>query len=81
MASWRKYAVQENLRTHTGRTMPMGLGSVYSKLNMQKVKRENFNWGRICWHNWCQIMWTRYFLQEQGCGCNESIFYQDNKSA
>ena len=26
-------------------------------------------------------MWTRYFLQEQGYGCNESILYQDNGSA
>jgi hypothetical protein len=28
-----------------------------------------------------QILWTRYFLQEQGYGACESIVYQDNKSA
>ena len=28
-----------------------------------------------------QIVWTRYFLEEQGYGINDNILYQDNQSA
>jgi hypothetical protein len=28
-----------------------------------------------------QILWTRYFLEAQGYGTNESIVYQDNESS
>jgi hypothetical protein len=28
-----------------------------------------------------QVMWTRYFLEAQGCTVDDSIVYQDNKSA
>jgi hypothetical protein len=28
-----------------------------------------------------QVMWTRYFLEEQGYGVTENIIYQDNQSA
>jgi hypothetical protein len=28
-----------------------------------------------------QVMWTRYFLEEQGYGVVENIIYQDNQSA
>ena len=27
------------------------------------------------------ILWSLYFLQEQGCGTTHAIIYQDNKSA
>ena len=25
-----------------------------------------------------QILWTRYFLEAQGCGINKNILYQEN---
>ena len=28
-----------------------------------------------------QLLWTNYFLKEQGYGAKETVLYQDNKSA
>ena len=61
----------------------MGLGSIYIKSTKQKLNVNISTETEFVGASDAigQIMWTRYFIQEQGYGCNESILYQDNASA
>jgi hypothetical protein len=77
------YAVHSNMRGHTGATMMMGNGSVYSTSSKQKmVARSSTECEMIGVYDVLpQMMWTANFLQEQGYKVDISTLYQDNTSA
>jgi len=77
------YAVHSDMKSHTGGTMSMGAGSVYSTATKQKLMTRSSTEGELVGvHDVMpQIVWTRYFLEHQGFKVNDSMLYQDNKSA
>jgi hypothetical protein len=77
------YAVHPDMKGHTGGTMSMGKGSIYSIASGQKlVARSSTESELIGVHDVMpQIVWTSYFLQAQGVKINDSILYQDNTSS
>jgi hypothetical protein len=77
------YAVHPDMRGHTGGTMSMGQGSIYSTSTKQKlVTRSSTECELVGVHDVMpQIEWTNLFLDAQGYKVNDTILYQDNLSA
>ena len=77
------YAVHCDMRSHTGGTMTMGKGSIYSTSVKQKlVTRSSTDAEVVGVHDVLpQILWTAYFLKGQGIRVDDSILYQDNTSS
>jgi len=76
------YAVHKDCRSHTGATMSMGSGSIYSSSQKQKINtRSSTEMELVAVDDMLpQILWSKYFLDEQGVQANH-IVYQDNTSA
>jgi hypothetical protein len=77
------FAVHPDMKGHTGATMSLGNGSVYSTSSKQKlVARSSTESELIGVHDVMpQVIWTRNFLIGQGFNVDDSILYQDNMSA
>jgi hypothetical protein len=77
------YAVHPNMHGHTGGTMSMGRGSVYSTSTKQKlVTRSSTECELVGIHDVMpQIEWTKLFLEAQGYAMQDTVLYQDNMSA
>jgi hypothetical protein len=77
------FAVHPDMRSHTGGTMTLGKGSVYSTSTRQKLNTRSSTEGELVGVNDVlpQVLWTRYFLEAQGYGVKDSMVYQDNQSA
>jgi hypothetical protein len=77
------YAVRDDFKSQTGASMSMGRGTIMNKATKQKLNttsstdEELVGVSDILKH----IIWTNYFLEEQGYGAEKAILYQDNKSA
>jgi hypothetical protein len=71
------------MKSHTGGMLLLGKGAVYATLTRQKSNTKSSTEAELVGVNDVlpQALWTKYFLQEQGYGCTESILYQDNQSA
>ena len=70
------------MKSHTGATMSYGRGSVYSTSSKQKLNTKSSTEAEVVAVDdlMPMIIWTRYFLQEQGYDTQTTI-YQDNQSA
>ena len=77
------YAVHLNMQGHTGATMSMGNGSIYSGSWKQKmVTRSSTESEVVGVHDVLpQILWTKKFLEDQGLTIKETVLYQDNMSS
>jgi hypothetical protein len=77
------YAVHPDMKSHTGGTMTLGKGTVYGTSTRQKLNTKSSTEAELVGVNdvMPQVLWTRYFLEAQGYGVNDSIIYQDNQSA
>jgi hypothetical protein len=77
------YAVHADMRGHTGGTMSMGKGSLYSTSSKQKlVTRSSTESEVVGVHDVMpQVLWTGYFLKEQGFEVKDTKLYQDNMSS
>jgi hypothetical protein len=77
------FAVHDDMKSHTGGTMSMGKGSVYSTSGKQKLNtRSSTEAEVVAVHDVLpQLMWTGNFLSEQGFPVKESLLYQDNTSS
>jgi hypothetical protein len=77
------FAVHQDMKGHTGGTMTLGKGSIYSTSVKQKlVTRSSTESEVVGVHDVLpQILWTQYFLQSQGYPTCEATLYQDNKSS
>lgn len=67
----------------TGAAMTMGQGAIISYSWMQKLNTKSSTETELVGVDDAisNILWSLYFLQEQGCGTTHAIIYQDNKSA
>jgi hypothetical protein len=77
------FMVHEDMKGHTGSTMSMGKGSIYSTLAKQKlVTRSSMEAEIVGVHDvLLQLVWTGHFLMEQGFHVKETTLYQDNTSS
>jgi Reverse transcriptase (RNA-dependent DNA polymerase) len=77
------YAVHPDMRSHTGATMSLGKGSVYSTSIRQKLNTKSSTEAELVGvaDVMPQVLWTRYFLAAQGYDVAASTIYQDNQSA
>jgi hypothetical protein len=77
------HAVHFDMKGHTGGTMTMGKGSIYSTANGQKlVARSSTESELIAVYDVMpQVLWTQHFLDAQGHTVQNNILYQDNKSS
>ena len=80
------YASHDDIWGHTGVTVSMGKdgrGSIISISKKQKLNTKRSTEAEIIRVDDAiqHMLWTRYFLEAQGCGINKNILYQDNMSA
>ncbi len=77
------FAVHHDMKSHTGATMSLGSGSIYSMSAGQKlVTRSSTESELVGLHDALpQALWTRRFLEAQGFEVVDTIIYQDNMSA
>jgi hypothetical protein len=77
------YSVHPDMHSHTGGVLTLGKGAVYSTSIHQKINTRSSTEAELVGVNdvMSQILWTKYFLQEQGYASTESLIYQENKSA
>jgi hypothetical protein len=77
------FAVHSDMRSHTGGAMTLGKGTIYAMSTRQKFNTKSSTEGELVGVNdvMPQVLWTRYFLEAQGYGVNDSVVDQDNQSA
>jgi hypothetical protein len=77
------YAVHPDMKSHTGATMSLGEGCVYSMSTKQKLNTRSSTEAELVAVNdaMSKILWTRLFIQAQGYRVSDNIVYQDNQSA
>ena len=76
------YAVHEDMRSHTGSMMTMGKGCIQGKSSKQKMNTKSSTEAELIGGNDVlpDVLWTGYFLEEQGYGSYKNIMMRDNKS-
>ena len=77
------FAVHRDMRSHTGVTMNMGRGSIYSSSTRQKINTKSSTEAELVGVDDAMaiIIWMRHFLEAQGYNVTDNIVYQDNQSA
>jgi hypothetical protein len=77
------YATHGDCRGHTGATMSLGRGSVIGMSKKQKLNTKGSTECELVGVDDAspQMLWTRYFVEEQGYGVEASMLNQDNLSA
>ena len=77
------YGAHDDCKGHTGTTMSLGHGSIYSNSIKQKlVARSSTEAELIGTHDVLpQVLWTKNFLTAQGFTVQKTNVYQDNLSA
>jgi hypothetical protein len=77
------YAVHKDMKSQTGGVMTMGEGAAIAASLKQKINTKSSTEAELVAVDDLMgpILWTNYFLQEQGYRCKDTIIYQDNKSA
>jgi hypothetical protein len=77
------FATHPDMKGHSGGTMSMGTGSVYSTSIKQKMVTRSSTESEVVgvYDVLPQIIWTSSFMQDQGLAVNHVVLYQDNKSA
>ena len=77
------YAVHHDGRSHTGMTMNMGQGAITSLSRKQKLNTRSSTEAELVAVDDCmsQVLWTKYFLEDQGYPTKATVILQDNSSA
>ena len=77
------FGVHPDLRSHTGATMSLGKGSVYSISRKQKLNTRSSTEAELVGvdDGITLVLWTRLFLLSQGFAVSDNVVYQDNQSA
>lgn len=70
------------MKLHTGVYMTTGQGAAYATSKKQKVVAKSSTEGKLIGidDGMSQMLWTKYFLEEQGYNLKMTTLYQDNQS-
>ena len=74
------FSVHKDMRSHTGGFMTMVTGMVYVKFRKHKLNTKISTEAELIGEDGVldQVIWTQYFLKEQGYMINDNIIYQYN---
>lgn len=77
------FAVHDDMRSHSGSFMTFGKGMMNGSSNKQKINTTSSTEAEVVavHDNMPSILWTRFFLKEQGYPMKPSVVHQDNQSA
>ena len=77
------YAVHTDMKGHTGATLSLGKGAIYSGSWKQKMVARSSTESELIgvYDVLPQVLWTKQFLEEQGCLDTTTVVYQDNTSS
>lgn len=77
------FAVHKDMKSHTGGTMSMGKGSVYSASTRQKLNTKSSTEAELVGVDdlMPMVLWTRYFTEAQGYEVRDALVHQDNQAA
>ena len=70
------------MKSHTGGSLSLGREVLFSKSTKQKSNSKSSTEAELIASSEVlpPILWTRYFLEDQGVDVRESVLYQDNTS-
>ena len=76
-----EFAVHKDMSIHTGGLTNTGMGGAYVKSNKQKLNSKRSTEAELVGVDdvLTQLIWTRYFLKEQGYEIYDNVIYQDNQ--
>jgi len=76
------FALHPNVKSQSGGRMTMGTGMPINTSRKQNLNTRSSTESELVGaDNMAQmILWTKFFMEEQGCDVKENILYQDNKS-
>jgi hypothetical protein len=77
------FAVHPDMRSHTGGTMSLGKGSVYSLSRKICINTKSSTEAELVGvdDGMPLVVWTRNFITAQGYKINDNVIFQDNQSA
>jgi hypothetical protein len=77
------FATHADMKSHTGVMLTLGKGATYAVSTKQKLNTKSSTESEVVGvdNRMPQVLWTRYFLEAQGYGINESVINQDNQSS
>ena len=86
MSSWfadTAFAVHEDMKSHTGYTMTLDKGTILLKLIKQKLNTKSSTEAELVAADdvTVPLLWSKWFMEEQGYGATQTVLLQDNKSA
>ena len=76
------FAVHDWMRSHTGEVLTLDGGGIINVLQKQKLTAKSSVEAEliVAYDLANSILWTKYFLEEQGYSAKNTILFQDNKS-
>jgi hypothetical protein len=76
------FAVHPDMKSHTGATMSLGKGSVYSISRKQRINTKSSTEAELVGvdDGMPLVIWTRNFISAQGYKINDNVVFQDNQS-
>ena len=76
------YAVHDDMKGHTGATLSLGEGGIYSGSWKQRLVAHSSTKSELIgvYDVLPQVLWTKQFLEEQGWLDSATVVYQDNTS-
>ena len=77
------YAVHEDMKGHTGATLSLGKGTIYSGSWKQRLVSRSSTESEVIgvYDVLPQVLWKKQFLEEQGRLDTTTVVYQDNTSS
>ena len=77
------FAVHPDMRSHTGGTLSLGKGSVYSASTRQKLNTKSLTESELVGASdyLPNTLWMKMFMEAQGYPISQCFFEQDNESA
>ena len=74
------FALHNDMRSHTGVLMPMGTEGAYVQSSKQNLNTKSSTEANLIVVDdvLTQVIWTRYFLKEQGYMIQDNVINQDN---
>lgn len=77
------FAVHKDMRSHTGAMLTLGKGCVYSTSGKHKLNGKSSTEAELVAVSDVlpQVLWTKNFVEAQGCDLGTPTVYQDNQSA
>ena len=76
------FAAHPDMRSHTGGTLSLGKGSVYSMSRKQRINTKSSTEAELVGvdDGMPLVVWTRNFIAAQGYDIRDNVVYQDNQS-